>query len=249
MYIRVHHSLIKSSPALSHQLLWAKQGVTYVEIFIDRFLIDMKENTPNTTLLNPIGNVSTKANLNWSFFLESTFLREKYINIIKNPHAIECILVELNKKWNWLPKTFPFLLGVSVGERTAGAQKTFIMFNMRSGRGGKLKQRSRRERQQSRGQPAPSVGVERQGPRLSGRPISWSGCAPPAVWNGKANRLPATGRKAGGQQTETGSRCAREGAVPGALCLSAYLRIVSSHTTMNIFSRKTARLPKKCHIV
>lgn len=111
MYIRVHHSLIKSSPALSHQLLWAKQGVTYVEIFIDRFLIDMKENTPNTTLLNPIGNVSTKANLNWSFFLESTFLREKYINIIKNPHAIECILVELNKKWNWLPKTFPFFVG------------------------------------------------------------------------------------------------------------------------------------------
>lgn len=170
MYIRVHHSLIKSSPALSHQLLWAKQGVTYVEIFIDRFLIDMKENTPNTTLLNPIGNVSAKANLNWSFFLESTFLRKKYINIIKNPHAIECILVELNIKWNWLPKTFPFLLGVSVGERTAGAQKTFIMFNMRSGRGGKLKQRSRRERQQSRGQPAPSVGVERQGRASQGAP-------------------------------------------------------------------------------
>lgn len=38
---------------------------------------------------------------------------------------------------SWLQKTFPFLLGVQVGERTVGAQKTFIIvqYAQQQGRG------------------------------------------------------------------------------------------------------------------
>lgn len=170
-------------------------------------------------ITKPFGNVSAKANLKLSFFFDATNSSKK-CKYHWNPCATEHIFIELNVKWNQLQKTLPFLL--SVGERAMGAQET-------CGGGGA-------------GNRAP--------PRSAGLPVRWSTRVLTALiqilWTQhkmetqmccqepEEKEIPRAGQPAS----------ASLGHKPNLCINNSFL---TYHDT--IFSQKTMRFPKKCHVV